>query len=145
MEVSCTPARSATSAIRSPSRPCVPRSANVASRTAVRTRAERPPGRRFTSGSPMPPTLTQVLLLFVPVGPHTSNASRLDFEELPMPIDRDVAVPTRDGSPVVVDVFRPEGDGPFPVIASVSPYGKDVHWPERYPLYEVVPQNEQMV
>ncbi|MFC5138965.1 CocE/NonD family hydrolase [Actinomycetospora rhizophila] len=62
-----------------------------------------------------------------------------------MQIDRDVAVPTRDGSPIVVDVFRPEGDGPFPVIASVSPYGKDVHWPERYPLFEVVPQHEHMV
>ena len=62
-----------------------------------------------------------------------------------MQIDRDVAVPTRDGSPIVVDVFLPAGDGPFPVIASVSPYGKDVHWPERYPLYEVVPQHEHMV
>ncbi|MEJ2889560.1 CocE/NonD family hydrolase [Actinomycetospora aeridis] len=62
-----------------------------------------------------------------------------------MQIDRDVAVPTRDGSPVVVDVFRPDGEGPFPVIASISPYGKDVHWPDRYPQYDAVPHNEHMV
>ncbi|GAA4860143.1 CocE/NonD family hydrolase [Actinomycetospora straminea] len=62
-----------------------------------------------------------------------------------MQIDRDVAVPTRDGSPVVVDVFRPDGDGPVPVIASVGPYGKDVHWPDRYPLYDLVANNEHMV
>lgn len=62
-----------------------------------------------------------------------------------MQIDRDVAIPTRDGSPIVVDVLRPDGDGPFPVVASISPYGKDVHWPERYPLYELVDNNEHMV
>jgi hypothetical protein len=55
-----------------------------------------------------------------------------------MQIDRDVAVPTRDGSPVVADVFRPEGDDPVPVIASFGPYGKDVHWPDRYPLYDLL-------
>ncbi|MEJ2864428.1 CocE/NonD family hydrolase [Actinomycetospora flava] len=62
-----------------------------------------------------------------------------------MQIDRDVAVPVRDGSTLVVDVFRPDGAAPSPVIASISPYGKDVHWPERYPLYDVVPNNEHMV
>jgi uncharacterized protein len=60
-------------------------------------------------------------------------------------IERDVAVATRDGSPIVVDVFRPDGDEPVPVIASISPYGKDVHWPDRYPLYELVDNNEHMV
>ena len=27
----------------------------------------------------------------------------------------------------------------------MSPYGKDVHWPERFPLYDLVDQNEHMV
>ncbi len=62
-----------------------------------------------------------------------------------MHIERDVAVPTRDGSPIVVDVLRPDGTGPFPVITSISPYGKDVHWPDRFPLYELVANHENMV
>lgn len=44
-----------------------------------------------------------------------------------MRIDKNIAVPTRDGSPIMVDVFRPDGDEPVPVLASISPYGKDVH------------------
>ena len=62
-----------------------------------------------------------------------------------MLVERDIAVVTRDGSPIVVDVFRPEGGEPVPVIASISPYGKDVHWPERYPLYELVGHHDHMV
>jgi len=60
-------------------------------------------------------------------------------------IDRDIPVPTRDGSPIVVDVFRPDADEPVPVIAGISPYGKDVHWPERFPLYDLVEHGEHMV
>ena len=62
-----------------------------------------------------------------------------------MRIERDIAVATRDGTPIVVDVFRPDGDEPVPVIAGISPYGKDLHWPERFPLYELVEQGEHMV
>ena len=62
-----------------------------------------------------------------------------------MRIDRDVNVPTRDGPPIVADVFMPDGDDPTPVIAAISPYGKDVHWPERFPLYDLVDQGEHMV
>jgi predicted acyl esterase len=39
---------------------------------------------------------------------------------------RDVEVPMRDGVVLRVNVYRPEGDGPFPVILSEHPYGKDV-------------------
>ncbi|WP_438388986.1 CocE/NonD family hydrolase [Actinopolyspora saharensis] len=56
--------------------------------------------------------------------------------------ERDVPVAVRDGTPISVDVFRPDGTDPVPVIASMSPYGKDVHWPERYPLYEVADHSE---
>ena len=62
-----------------------------------------------------------------------------------MRIERDVMVSTRDGAQIAVDVFRPDGDEPVPVIASISPYGKDVHWPDRFPLYDLVDQNEHMV
>jgi uncharacterized protein len=62
-----------------------------------------------------------------------------------MRIERDVMVSTRDGALIAVDVFRPDGDEPVPAIASFGPYGKDVHWPDRFPLYDMVDQNEHMV
>ena len=62
-----------------------------------------------------------------------------------MKIQRDVAVPTRLGSEVSVNLFTPDGDGPWPVIATMSPYGKDVHWPERYPLYAQADQEPHAV
>ncbi|WP_445169023.1 CocE/NonD family hydrolase [Mycolicibacterium sp. Dal123E01] len=39
--------------------------------------------------------------------------------------DHDVAVRMRDGVTLRANVYRPPGDGPFPVILSVHPYGKD--------------------
>jgi predicted acyl esterase len=62
-----------------------------------------------------------------------------------MIVEKDVLVPTRHGDPVVVDVFRPDDAGPHPVIATMSPYGKDVHWPDRYPLYEQADQSPYAV
>ena len=40
-------------------------------------------------------------------------------------IDRDVSVPTRDGTVLRINVFRREGDPARPVILSIHPYGKD--------------------
>jgi len=58
------------------------------------------------------------------------------FVEQDMVIDKDVSVPLRDGAYVVANVFRPVGEGRFPVILNYSPYGKDVHfsnfWPELF-------------
>ena len=39
--------------------------------------------------------------------------------------DHDVAVPVRDGVVLRANVYRPSGEGPFPVILSAHPYGKD--------------------
>ena len=39
--------------------------------------------------------------------------------------DEDVAVSMRDGVTLRLNLFRPAGDGPFPVILSAHPYGKD--------------------
>ncbi len=47
----------------------------------------------------------------------------------PMPADmtkdEDVAVKMRDGVTLRLNLWRPAGDGPFPVILSAHPYGKD--------------------
>lgn len=62
-----------------------------------------------------------------------------------MIIERNVLVPTRHGDPIAVDVFRPDDDGPHPVIATMSPYGKGVHWPHRFPLYDETDQGPDAV
>ena len=43
-------------------------------------------------------------------------------------IERDVPVPTRDGTVLRADVFRPLGHGPSPVLLVHGPYGKDIHF-----------------
>jgi len=43
-------------------------------------------------------------------------------------IERDVLIPTRDGGAVYANVFRPEGAGEFPVIITMGPYPKDIHF-----------------
>ena len=43
-----------------------------------------------------------------------------------MRFDRDVPVTMRDGARLLTNVFRPEPDGRYPVLLSVTPYGKDV-------------------
>ena len=40
-------------------------------------------------------------------------------------IDNNVAVPTRDGTVLRVNVYRPPDGGPFPVLLCAHPYGKD--------------------
>lgn len=41
-----------------------------------------------------------------------------------MRVLRDVRVPMRDGAYILVDIFRPEADGQFPVLIAWGPYGK---------------------
>lgn len=43
-----------------------------------------------------------------------------------MIIERDVAIPTDDGSHVMADIFRPDDGSPSPVIMTLGPYGKGV-------------------
>jgi predicted acyl esterase len=43
-----------------------------------------------------------------------------------MIVDGDIQVRARDGVRLMVNVFRPAGDRPSPVVLSVTPYGKDV-------------------
>ena len=52
--------------------------------------------------------------------PITVSAAPADLVK-----DSNVAVAMRDGVVLRVNVYRPAGDGPFPVIMSAHPYGKD--------------------
>jgi hypothetical protein len=40
--------------------------------------------------------------------------------------ERDVKVPMRDGVKLAVNIFRPDADGEFPALLSMSPYGKEI-------------------
>ena len=44
-----------------------------------------------------------------------------------MLLEKDVAVPMRDGALLRANVFRPDAAGRFPVLMTLGPYGKDVH------------------
>lgn len=48
-------------------------------------------------------------------------------------IEKDVAVPVRDGTLLRADVFRPSKPGPHPVILTHGPYGKDIHFADFNP------------
>ncbi|MPZ15435.1 MAG: CocE/NonD family hydrolase [Chloroflexi bacterium] len=59
-----------------------------------------------------------------------------------MDVEKDVEVQTRNGMPVVVDVFRPAGDGRHPAIVTMGGYNKDSHWEERYPRFPSIELSE---
>jgi predicted acyl esterase len=44
-----------------------------------------------------------------------------------MVVEKDIAVPMRDGAVLRANVFRPDAPGKFPVLMTLGPYGKDVH------------------
>jgi putative CocE/NonD family hydrolase len=41
------------------------------------------------------------------------------------PSQANVAIPMRDGTPLGADVYLPPGQGPFPVLLTITPYGKN--------------------
>ena len=47
--------------------------------------------------------------------------------KFPMVVEKDIAVPMRDGAVLRANVFRPDAPGKFPVLMTLGPYGKDVH------------------
>jgi predicted acyl esterase len=51
-----------------------------------------------------------------------------------MKIDWDVEIATSDGSIVRADIFRPDGEGLFPVLMSCGPYAKGLHFSEGFPM-----------
>lgn len=46
---------------------------------------------------------------------------------------REVRIPMRDGSHLAANLYQPDGPGQFPVIMSMCPYGKDLHFTEFAP------------
>lgn len=83
----------------------------------------------FTPSRPLEPGDRYGLLSGFDPGTRTLPAGyRLAPPFLPLPVDivfeRDVPVTLRDGVTIHVDVFRPVGTEPVPVIVAYSPYGK---------------------
>ena len=68
------------------------------------------------------------------------QAPRSDRRRTPQPavaafrVERDVAVPMRDGVVLRADVYRPQRDGRFPVLVYRTPYGKH-HAAESYQIH----------
>jgi predicted acyl esterase len=82
----------------------------------------------YVPSSPLPPARAGVLTEFDP-GTRTLEAGfkiSPQFRALPVDIvfEKDVAVQLRDGTTIYIDVFRPAGTEPVPVIVAFSPYGK---------------------
>lgn len=50
-----------------------------------------------------------------------------------MIFEHDVAIPVRDGAVLSANVYRPSNSDRSPVIMTVGPYGKDVHFADRNP------------
>ena len=58
---------------------------------------------------------------------HTTQVSR--SEEYKMIVEKDVAIPTRDGAILYADVFRPDGDSArVPALLNITIYQKDAPW-----------------
>jgi uncharacterized protein len=54
-----------------------------------------------------------------------TNAEKQVLEANEGILEKDVAVPMRDGVLLRADIFRPVGNGPFPVLVYRTPYGKE--------------------
>lgn len=84
--------------------------------------------RMYVPSTPLPAPRTGILTPFEP-GTRTLEAGfQIAPQFKPLPVDvvleKDTAVQLRDGTTLHLDVFRPTGEGPFPVIVAWSPYGK---------------------
>jgi predicted acyl esterase len=84
--------------------------------------------KMFVPSHPLPAPRSGVLTAFDP-GTRTLEAGfQVAPQFRPLPVDvvleKDVAVQLRDGVTIYVDIFRPAGVEPVPVIVAWSPYGK---------------------
>ncbi|SBN63234.1 hypothetical protein GA0004736_2159 [Curtobacterium sp. 9128] len=83
---------------------------------------------KYVPSTPLPAARTGVLTPFEP-GTRTLEAGfRVAPQFRPLTVetvfDKDVAMRLRDGTTIHLDVFRPVGTEPVPVIVAWSPYGK---------------------
>ncbi len=49
-----------------------------------------------------------------------------------MLVEKDVLIPVSDGHHLRANVYRPEGEGNYPVLMSLGIYGKDIHFADGY-------------
>ncbi len=82
----------------------------------------------YAPSQPLPPERTGVLTAFDPGTRTLPAGTRIAPPFRPLPVDivleKDIPVTLRDGTTIHVDVFRPVGTEPVPVIVAWSPYGK---------------------
>jgi predicted acyl esterase len=66
----------------------------------------------------------------IPANDSAGQSGPLQFDVLacrvPMITEKTSMITMRDGVRVAVDIYRPEGPGPFPTLFAVSPYNKDL-------------------
>ncbi len=62
--------------------------------------------------------------------------------ECDMLLERDVAIPLRDGTTIYADIFRPVGREKCPALVALSPYGKEIgtQWLDDVPMRAGVPK-----
>jgi predicted acyl esterase len=96
----------------------------------------------FVYGTAFEPTLTGMLRPLA----RAARMAAYQFQQRrrrplrPVPgvrFDRDVPVAMRDGVHLMANVFHPQQAGRYPVVLSVSPYGKDL-LPEDYGLFRAL-------
>ncbi len=59
------------------------------------------------------------------VAMHAPRASAQRGGAAAAPTQPNVSIPMRDGTPLGADVYLPPGQGPFPVLLTITPYGKN--------------------
>ena len=56
------------------------------------------------------------------------RTARLSQPRYDLAIEKDLALPVRDGARLAADLFRPKSGGRFPVIVNIGAYQKDKLW-----------------
>jgi len=69
---------------------------------------------------------TAVAAVFLMLAGVTASAADVSQPQYGMIFEHDVAVPVRDGTVLRADVYRPEAEGEFPVLMSLSAYQKSL-------------------
>jgi predicted acyl esterase len=62
---------------------------------------------------------------------EAANFSTVEAESRPFLFEKNVSIKTKAGGMIRCNVFRPKVDNleaKYPVLATIGPYGKDVHY-----------------
>ena len=86
----------------------------------MRMESEAPRFGLFAVGS------TAAAAVFLTLAGATASAADVSQPQYGMIFEHDVAVPVRDGTVLRADVYRPDAEGEFPVLMSLSAYQKSL-------------------